>query len=105
MATYHLRRYFLASDEATATYLEIWTAHVASLAALGIATEGFFTVAESPREVVALLRFADGADPEQAIRDYMVSPGFLQDMAGFDMRQIKRVEIQTLFPGGGSPLA
>ena len=104
MATYHLRRYFLSSDEATAAYLEIWRHHVDSLAALGITTEGFFTVAESPREVVALLRFAKGADPEQAICDYMVSPGFLQDMAGFDMKQITRVEIQTLFPGAGSPL-
>ncbi|ANF57260.1 hypothetical protein [Halotalea alkalilenta] len=104
MATYHLRRYFLASDDATIAYLDIWHAHVASLAALNIATEGFFTVAERPREIVALLRFAEGANPEQAICDYMASPGFTQDMVGFDMTQIKHVEVQTLSPSVGSPL-
>jgi len=104
MATYQLRRYFLASEDATIAYLAIWRAHIASLDALGITTEGFFTVAENAREVVALLRFAKGRDPEQAIRDYMVSPGFTQDMAGFDMSQIQRVEVHTLLPGAGSPL-
>ena len=104
MATYHLRRYFLASEDATAAYLAIWRAHIASLAALDITTEGFFTVAENSREVVALLRFARGVDPDQAIRAYMSSPGFAQDMVGFDMSQIERVEVQTLSPGAGSPL-
>lgn len=103
MATYHLRRYMLTSEDATAAYLKIWRAHVSSLAALNIITEGFFTVLERPREVVALLRFSEDADPEQTIRDYMASPGFAQDMVGFDMAQIKRVEIQTLSPGVGSP--
>ncbi len=104
MATYHLRRYFLASENATTAYLAIWRAHIASLGVSGIATEGFFTVAENSREVVALLRFAEGADPEQAILAYMASPGFARDMAGFDMSQIVRVEVQTLSPGAGSPL-
>jgi len=103
MATYHLRRYSLASDEATRAYLKIWRDHVSSLAALNIVTEGFFTIRERPREVVALLRFAEGVDPEQAIRDYMASPGYAQDMAGFDMSQITQVDIQTLSPGAGSP--
>ncbi|MEA9389758.1 NIPSNAP family containing protein [Acerihabitans sp. TG2] len=104
MTTYQLRRYFLACENATIAYLAIWRAHIASLGALGITTEGFFTVAENSREVVALLRFTKGIDPEQAIRAYMASPGFAQDMAGFDMSQITRVEVQTLSPGAGSPL-
>lgn len=104
MATYHLRRYFLASEDATIAYLAIWRSHIASLGALGIATEGFFTVAEKSCEVVALLRFTDGTDPEHAIRTYMTSPGFAQDMDGFDMSQIKLVEVQTLIPGAGSAL-
>lgn len=68
MADYHLRRYTLATTQATDAYLAVWDAHVASLAALGIVTEGFFTVAEDPCEVVALLRFGEGTDPKQAIR-------------------------------------
>ncbi|NDL66062.1 hypothetical protein [Acerihabitans arboris] len=104
MAIYHLRHYFLASEDATIAYLAIWRAHVASLGALDIATEGFFTVAENACEVVALLRFTEGTDPGQAIRAYMASPGFAQVMAGFDMSQIRRVEVQTLSPGAGSPL-
>ncbi|MFM2483533.1 NIPSNAP family containing protein [Celerinatantimonas yamalensis] len=104
MTTYHLRRYFLASEDATLAYLAIWRAHITSLGALGITTEGFFTVADNSREVVALLRFTEGLDPEQAIVDYMASPGFAQDMTGFDMSQITRVEVQTLSPGAGSPL-
>lgn len=105
MPLYHLRRYTLSSEEAVVAYMDIWHAHVASLATMGIGTAGFFTVAERPCEVIALLRFAEGADPDQAIRDYMASPGFKQDMAGFDMAQIEHVEVQTLSPGIGSPLA
>ena len=104
MTTYHLRRYFLASEDATLAYLAIWRAHITSLAVLGITTEGFFTVANKPCEVVALLSFTEGIDPEQAILEYMASPGFAQDMADFDMSQIIRVEVQTLTPGVGSPL-
>jgi hypothetical protein len=104
MSTYHLRHYFLSSEDAAAAYIAIWHVHIGSLAALEIATEGFFRVAENPLEVVALIRFADGMDPEQTIRAYMKSPGFLKDMLGFDMAQIERVEIQTLLPGVGSPL-
>lgn len=104
MATYHLRRYFLDSEDAAVAYLTIWRAHITSLVALNITTVGFFTIEENPREVVALLRFAESDDPVQAIRAYMASPGFAQDMAGFDMAQINRVEVQTLWPGTGSQL-
>ena len=103
-STYHLRRYFLSSETATTAYLAIWRRHIDSLAVLNIATEGFFRIAGKPLEVVALLRFKDGVDPEQAIAAYMVSPGFMEDMAGFDMSQIQRVDVETLLPGLGSPL-
>jgi NIPSNAP len=104
MSLYQIRRYFFKTQAAAEAYIAIWPHHVTSLNAFGITTIAYFAATDDPLQVVALVRYPDGADLAQLSRDYMQSPGFRQDMAGFDVSQIVRVEETTLAPGIGSPL-
>lgn len=104
MSVYQIRRYFFKTQEAAATYIAIWPQHVASLSVFGIVTIAYFAAVDDPLQVVALVRYPEGADIAQMTRDYMQSPGFLQDMAGFDVTQMVRVEEIALTPGAGSLL-
>jgi NAD(P)-dependent dehydrogenase (short-subunit alcohol dehydrogenase family) len=96
MPIYQLRTYHLATPEAVRDYLPRWAAHVASLREFGVTTHTFGEAPESPATVVALVSFDDDADPDAVIRRYVTSDGFAADMAGFDMKQIQRVETTLL---------
>ena len=66
----------------------------------GIRVEGVW-LGQSPEDenqVVAMLSFSDTANIEELIRTYMASAEFQQDMAGFDMHTIQRVEALLMKP-------
>jgi len=54
--------------------------------------------------LVALIRYPQGADPEQLTREYMTSSDFAADMAGFDPNEIVDVQSLLLDPTPFSPI-
>lgn len=103
MPLYQLRQYFFKTAEAAQSYIAIWPHHVESLKVFDITTHGFFSADADPLQVIALVSYPDGADPEQVTRGYMQSAGFAKDMAGFDVSTIDHVEERMLTLGVGSP--
>ncbi len=105
MRQYELRTYHLRTEDAAAVYLSHWVLHVESLKLFGVETHAYFSVPSTPRNVVALISFAENVDPEVVTRQYMESDVFKNDMHGFDVAQIEGVETLFLAPGAGSPLS
>ena len=54
--------------------------------------------------LVALIRYPQGADPEQLTREVMTSSDFAADMAGFDPNEIVDVQSVLLDPTPFSPI-
>lgn len=100
-----LRTYTLTDEAARDAYLPRWSAHVGSLADFGVETLGFFPSRTDPRVAVALVRFPDGADPDEVISRYLLSDGFASDMSGFDMSRIERVETAIVDPTAETTIA
>lgn len=104
MRTFQLRTYHLRTEEAAAEYLPHWIRHIQSLALFGVETHGFFAAPSVPKDVVALISFGEGADPDKVTQEYMQSDAFKQDMSGFDVTLIEAVDTLLLKPSQGSPL-
>ena len=104
MRQYELRTYHLRTEEAAVAYLPHWVRHISSLKLFDVATHAFFSVSSAPRDVVAIISFAENADPKAVTQDYMQSDAFKGDMTGFDMSEIVSVDTLLLVPGTGSPL-
>ena len=104
MRKFELRTYHLRTDEAAVTYLPHWKLHIKSLKRFGVETHAFFSSPSAPRDVVALISFAENVNPEIVTQEYMQSDDFKHDMTGFDVSQIECVDTLLLFPGEGSPL-
>jgi hypothetical protein len=51
-----------------------------------------------------LIRYPQGAEPEQLARQCMASPEFAADMTGFDPNQIVDVQSLSLDPTSFSPI-
>ncbi len=105
MRNLQLRTYHLRTEEAATVYLPHWLLHIKSLKSFGVETHAFFSNLSDPRIVIALISFAEHADPEIVTRNYMQSDAFERDMTGFDVTQIKNVDTLFLTPGNGSPLS
>ena len=104
MRQFELRTYRLRTAEAAVTYLPLWVRHIHGLKLFGVETHAFFSVPSAPRNRVAIISFAEDADPEAVTQDYMQSDAFKGDMTGFDVSQIVSVDALLLVPGTGSPL-
>jgi len=96
-----LRIYHLTDKEAANTYFTThWTRHLNSLPKFGFKVEGVW-LGQSPEnenQVIAVVSFPDDADVDQLTRTYMTSSEFQQDMAGFNMQTIQRVDSQLMKP-------
>ena len=96
-----LRIYHLAGKEAATTYFTThWARHLGSMPKFGIRVAGVWLgqAPENDNQVIAVLSFADTANIEELIRTYMASAEFQQDMAGFDMHAMQRVETFLMKP-------
>ena len=103
---FQLRIYTLRSAEALERYATVhWARHVPSLAAFGVTTHGIWTQRdEGDHRLVALISYPAGADPTALTRDFMASPEFASDMAGFDPEDIVAVDSMPLDATPSSPL-
>jgi hypothetical protein len=103
---FQLRIYTLRSAEALARYSSVhWARHIGSLETFGVATHGVWTEREgSAPRLVALVSFADGADPTVLTDEYMASAEFTADMEGFDPRDLVAVDTMLLDATGSSPI-
>ena len=103
---FQLRIYTLRTDEALERYSTVhWARHVGSLAAFGVTTHGIWTECDgSANRLVALVSFAQGADPLAVTNEYMASPEFNADMEGFDRRDVVAVTAMLLDATGSSPI-
>ena len=103
---FELRTYTLRSPEALQQYATVhWPRHLTSLAAYGVETVGVWTQRSGEEHrLVALVRYPPGADPERLTRDFMMSPEFAADMAGFTADGIVAVEAVLLDPAACSPI-
>src|SRR5215831_12051649 len=72
---FQLRMYTLRSPEALQRYATVhWARHVATFETFGITTHGVWTQRSGgAHRLVALIRYPQGADPEQLTREYMTS--------------------------------
>ena len=101
---FQLRIYTLRSAEALERYATVhWARHVPSLAAFGVTTHGIWTQRDDHR-LVALISYPAGADPTALTREFMASPEFASDMAGFDPEDIVAVDSMPLDATPSSPL-
>ena len=103
---FQLRIYTLRSSEALQRYATVhWAHHLATFETFGITTHGVWTQRSGDaHRLVALIRYPQGADPEQLTREYMTSSDFAADMAGFDPNEIVDVQSLLLDPTPFSPI-
>ena len=79
--------------------------HLATFETFGITTHGVWTQRSGgAHRLVALIRYPQGADPEQLTREIMTSSDFAADMAGFDPNEIVDVQSLLLDPTPFSPI-
>ena len=89
---YQLRTYFLADLNSAETYYKIhWKRHLISLPKFGINVEKVFYSKEEPK-VIALVYYDEGIDAKEANEKYMKSQELRDDMEGFDMKKIIKVD-------------
>jgi len=103
---FQLRMYTLRSPEALQRYATVhWARHLATFETFGITTHGVWTQRSGDaHRLVALIRYPQGADPEQLTREVMTSSDFAADMAGFDPNEIVDVQSLLLDPTPFSPI-
>jgi NIPSNAP len=103
---FQLRIYTLRSAEALDRYSSVhWARHIGSLEAFGVATHGVWTERDgSAKRLVALVSFADDADPTAVADEYLASAEFMADMEGFDPRDVVAVDTMLLDATGSSPI-
>ncbi|HEY7051920.1 MAG TPA: NIPSNAP family protein [Mycobacterium sp.] len=103
---FQLRIYTLCSHAALQRYAAVhWARHLTSLPTVGVTTHGVWTERSGgANRLIALIRYPRDADPEQITRDYMTSPEFTVDMAGFDPHEIVDVLSVLLEPTTFSPI-
>ena len=104
---FQLRIYTLRSPEALQRYATVhWARHLATFKTFGVTTHGVWTErSDSANRLVALIRYPQGADPQQLTRDAMTSPEFAADMAGFNADdEIVDVQSVLLDPTSFSPI-
>ena len=103
---FQLRMYTLRSPEALQRYATVhWARHLATFKTFGITTHGVWTQRSGgAHRLVALIRYPQGADPEQLTREYTTSADFAADMAGFDPNEIVDVQSLLLDPTPFSPI-
>jgi hypothetical protein len=103
---FQLRIYTLRSPEALQQYATVhWARHLTSLTTFGVTTHGVWTERSGgTNRLIALIRYPHDVDPEQLTRDYMTSPEFAADMAGFDADEIVDVQSALLDPTSFSPI-
>jgi hypothetical protein len=102
---FQLRIYTLRSAEALDRYSSVhWARHIGSHEAFGGATPGVWTEREGSAErLVALVSFADDADPTAVTDEYLASAEFKADMEGFDPRDVVAVDTILLDATRSSP--
>ena len=89
---YQLRTYYLADLNSAETYYKIhWKRHLISLPKFGINVEKVFYSKEEPK-VIALVYYDEGIDAKEANEKYMKSQELRDDMEGFDMKKIIKVD-------------
>ena len=103
---FELRTYTLRSPDAVQQYATVhWPRHVMSLAAFGVETVGVWTQRSGEvHRLVALVRYPSGADPERITHEFMASPEFAADMAGFNVDDIIAVDAVLLDAAPCSPI-
>ena len=103
---FQLRMYTLRSPEALQQYATVhWARHLATFTTFGVTTHGVWTERSGgTNRLIALIRYPHDVDPEQLTRDYMTSPEFAADMAGFDADEIVDVQSALLDPTSFSPI-
>lgn len=104
---FQLRIYTLRSPEALRQYAKVHRArHVATFRTFGVTTHGVWTERSGgANRLVALIRYPQGAEPEQLARHCMASPEFAADMVGFDADdEIVDVQSVLLDPTSFSPI-
>ena len=104
---FQLRIYTLRSPEALQRYATVhWARHLPTFTTFGVTTHGVWTEpSDSANRLVALIRYPQGADPQQLTRDAMTSPEFAADMAGFNADdEIVDVQSVLLDPTSFSPI-
>ena len=103
---FQLRIYTLRSPEALQQYATAHGArHLATFPTFGVTTHGVWTERSGgANQLVALIRYPPGADPEQLTRHVMTSPQSAADMAGFDPNEIVDVQTVPLDPTSFSPI-
>lgn len=95
--TFEVRMYTLATAAAAQAYLDVWAKHVISLKAFGIQTLKYeLTPGGDGRQVRALVAYPPGADPAVLDAAYRASPQLKEDMAGFDVTQMRGVQTRLV---------
>ena len=104
---YQFRIYTLRTAEALQIYATThWPRHISSLQAFDVTVHGIWTDHDAgTHRLMALISYPPGADPVAVTTAYMASAEFAEDMEGFDVSNIVKVEELLLDPIALSPLA
>ena len=100
---YQMRTYTLDSEASADAYEAVWTRHLSSLAKHKIHTYGVFRPVENRNQVMALVSYFPGEDPQAATAAYMASPEFRSDLEGFS-GAMKSVDAVLMTPIPTSPM-
>ena len=93
--TKQIRKYTLASDEATDDYLQHWLFMQMSLEKLDVEVKAVWRSRLNSKQVIAVLLFRERVDVNTRMNRYFDSQDFKNDMAGFDVGQIETVEVMN----------
>ncbi|KAF2158817.1 hypothetical protein M409DRAFT_61324 [Zasmidium cellare ATCC 36951] len=104
MPIVQLRTYTLKSASLAAAYAQRWKPTMASIAKHNITTRGVYLSETNPKQVVAVVEFKDGDDPDTKIGEYASSPAFKEDLGEIDLSSdFEVVDAQLLKPTSFSP--
>lgn len=76
MPIIQLRTYTLKTASLASAYAQRWKPTMASIAKYNVKTRGVYLNETNPKQVIAIVEFKDGDDPEAKIGEYASSENF-----------------------------
>lgn len=103
MPIIQLRTYNLKTAQLASTYAARWKPTMTSIAKHNIKTRGVYLNETNPKQVIAIVEFQDGDDPDTKIGAYAGSEAFKADMGEISMNDFEATDASFIKPLDFSP--
>lgn len=91
-----LRTYTLKTAAAAAKYAPLWIRHKQSFESWGVRTLGVYQSRTEPQQVIALVQFRPGDDPDKIVSEYTGSEKFRKDMESIGASGVSKTDFESV---------